>query len=481
MDTLFDNAFMDRNMNFYIHAGKTHIGNRLPGRAINFAAKKREMSQLLKGQYKTLLNHSLSSQSLSALSQSMDISQDKLINLLDKELRTQLQSELSVNKLQTLFNIVNTNNLNHLLNNVITEEGKANVANMQKALEVIEQCVNLLEGRGANLGACLSIAAKEGTLAGMGAKLAAELMKWQKQNNLQQLPKDEVLKGTFNQLNNLAIALQGKFKSGKELTTKGLVTLVSHNLISTNLAEGLAAAMKADANSILHDTIAQNVGARAYVVDDIGKDKSKKIVGKTDILLPNVKVRVGTNKHEIQLNVGISSKFYTGQAFLGNTKKMSGSFGSGSGGTLKEALQAIFPAAEDRYLAYNYMVHDVYTMQMNDLIATRQLLRLFATSGASADFSQYMLVNGKVISIWQIVKYAMSTNLGLSNSMGGSKSQGVVLSIPDRKSFKKRKTQRKGMSPEAAAWMRSRQQNSAINKARITATLHMQNLAKMVS
>lgn len=477
---MFNQSFMDRNMNFYIHENPSHIGNKISNRTINFASKKKEMSSRLKGQYKQGMEMQMNAPAgtLKALSRSMELSEDEFMSRLDNRIREKLQADLAIDKLQQLFNIATDGNLNQKIRDAVKKES---VDDLQKALNIVAKCVELLEGKSGkgSLGACLTKIGGN-NFSQMGANLKSKLDNWQKANNLKTI-KRQSLEASLNQLQNLANVLHtGRFKSGNELTANGLVTQISNGLISTHIAEGLAFSMRAEADSILHGVVAQSIGTKAHVVDDLNKG-SKKITGKTDISLPNVKVKLEGSGREIALNIGISSKFYTGQTFLGKTDKMTGSFGSGSGGSLKEALQTIFPALGDRYLAYNYMVHDKYVHEMNDLIATRQLLRLFATSGASSDFSQYMLVNGKLVSMWQLVQYAAKTNLGLSSSMGGASSQGIVLSIPDRPSFKQKELHKKGLSPEAAAWMRSRQQNSAINKARITATLHMQNLAKMVS
>jgi len=42
-----------------------------------------------------------------------------------------------------------------------------------------------------------------------------------------------------------------------------------------------------------------------------------------------------------------------------------------------------------------------------------------------------MLVNGKIISVWDLVKYAVSSDLSVSQSMEEEKA-GIVLSIPNR-------------------------------------------------
>ena len=190
---------------------------------------------------------------------------------------------------------------------------------------------------------------------------------------------------------------------------------------------------------------------------------------------------------EIKMNIGISSKFYTGTSFLGNLSddKLKGKFSSGSGGTVKEALLNIFPNSGERYVVYNFLVHSQYTREINNLLATRQLLRLFSSSGIDKDFSQYMLINGKVVSMWQIVRYAMSTDLLLSNSLlEKGASQGVVISIQGRENFGKKGSfvkNKDGITPIMAAWQRSKERNNIINKAKVTATLHLANLAKSVS
>lgn len=481
MDIL--NSYIDNANNFYIHLNKINIGNKSNNKPPNenFKTLKKQMSIQLKSQYTELFSKNLraSSETLKAISDSMDITEEELINKIDNQIRKNLQEEISVSKLQALFNTVKKENLNQILKTAVDEK---NIKKLGEAFETISKCLNLLEGDNGFLGVALNSSIKNAkNFSEVGNNLSTALKEWEVKNNLKTI-KREALEASFKQLQNLAYVLQtGKFKSSKkDLSADGLVTLISNGLISTSIAEGLAFSMKAKANGILSNVIAKSVGTKAQIVE-YHDGSREKVTGKTDILLPNVKIKIeGGSEKGISLNIGISSKFYTGKAFLGNIpdKNIIGSFGSGSGGSLKEALLNIFPSQTDRYFAYNYMAHDMYTTQMNDLIATRQLLRLFSTTGSSKDFVQYMLINGKIISIWQLIQYAISNDLGLSNSMEGSKTQGIVLSIPDRPKFKEKPIPiKEGLSPIEAAWQRSRKQNSAINEARVYASLHLKNLA----
>ena len=117
---------------------------------------------------------------------------------------------------------------------------------------------------------------------------------------------------------------------------------------------------------------------------------------------------------------------------------------------------------------------------MNDLILKRQILRLFSSAGGANDFNQFMLINGQIISIWDILQYALNSDLFLSSSEQGSEEQGLTLSIPDRPKIiqSNKKINNQKQSQLENAWLRSKKVNSAINTAKIKAKLHLKNLAK---
>lgn len=478
--------YMDDASNYYIHFNKMNIGKRAPGAAINFAAQKQVVAQQLQGQFMKLASNNIKIKTPEGFARALDVNDVELMNTIDQQLKAQLQRDISVDKLQKLHSIVQTNDISSLLKNAIDPKG---FQDFQKALKYISQCLHLLESGNGSLGSLLLQASKDGTdLTSIGKNLSAALETYKVQQH-GKLIKRETLEAAKNQLNNLATALStGYFKSGNALTAKGLSTLLLNGLISTNIAEGLAFSMNAKANSLLKNTIVHSVGSKAHISGDLLEKDIQKVTGKADISLENVRMSLNGTGEEIILNLGISSKFYTGQKFnVSNDGNLlsSGTFGSGSGWTLGAALKAIFGGnTAQEYLGYNYMAHGINQQGMNDLIATRQLLRLFSTTGSSKDFSMYMLVNGELVSMWQMVQYAMSSSLALSKSMSGSSNQAIVLTIPERSSITSPMTKdlldQPGETPEVAAWNRSRKKNAEINKARIYAELRLHKLVQMI-
>jgi hypothetical protein len=57
------------------------------------------------------------------------------------------------------------------------------------------------------------------------------------------------------------------------------------------------------------------------------------------------------------MDIGISSKFYTGQKFNSSPSSLGGIYGSGSGGSLAQAIRTSWGYANDIYLVYNKITH----------------------------------------------------------------------------------------------------------------------------
>ena len=178
------------------------------------------------------------------------------------------------------------------------------------------------------------------------------------------------------------------------------------------------------------------------------------------------------------MNVGISDKFYKTSYFpnLPGHKKDQ-SFSSGSGGSLSEALASLFSGnIKYLYLSYNALVHgrdddwSVAQQALNDLILTRQIIRLFSSRGGSEDFAQFMFVNGQIVPIWQLIMNS-SQNLSLSESLGGNKTQPMTLSIEGRGEI-----QKAGTSWKDRLAQRIYAVNRAVTKAKIKAHLNLNNL-----
>lgn len=475
---------------FYIHLNKIHIGKRCPI-AINFNQKKKDMGVLLQQNYNEqfLKNIKMPPNTLKSLNAAMGISEQEFIQTLDRQIKNSLQEELATDKLQKLFDTVKPQNkpsLNKLAEQLVSDKS---MSTLNEILEILKESVELLNG-GKKLGVAILAAKKAGNISDAGAILEAQLKNWTVSNNMKTIDK-QAIQASVNQLRNFAFVLQANadgnhyFKSGNLMTAKGLKTLLSNNLISTSIAENLAFSMKTTATSLLYKTIVQNIGSKGQFIPDPNQiSKTWMPSGKTDIKLSNVKLNIAGIGQEIKLDIGISSKFYTNKdsKFLGNLSdsSLTGSISSGSGGRLQDAINAIFSNSAEKYLVYNYFAHEKYQKELNDLILTRQLLRLFSASGIAKDFSQYMLINGKIFSIGEIVNYAINSSLGLSQSLKGDTSQGLVLHIEGRENFKKKNFVKaeNGKTIEEAAWERAHNKNDEINRAKITAKLHIANLVK---
>ena len=475
-------SYMDEASNYYIHLHKRNIGTRASGGVIDFKKQKELAANQLKSNYAGLLKDNFNSKIPEGLGDALDIKEEEFITTLNNQLKNNLQKALATDKLYQLHNYAGD-----LQKAISSSFDGDKLKDFSDALDIIAKCVSLMDG-GDALGAILLNAKKHGgNSKALGKALNRELKAFEVNNNLSTFSKESLISAKA-QLDNLAFALnKGYFKSGKTLSESGLTTLLLNGLVSTQIAEGLGFMIANETRGILSNAIVESVGSKATLSGDIFFNKNKKMYGKADILLKNVQMSLEGSGQEINLNLGISSKFYKNQGFRtskgGKVKSnKKGAFHSGSGWTLGAALHTVFSGDRERYLAYNYMVHNLHTMEMNDVIATRQLLRLFSSMGVSEDFAMFMLVNGELVSIWDMVQYAVSNSLSLSQSMAKGSDQAIVLTIPDRtKIMEKTKIKEKGLSLEELAWKRSRLKNAQINKARIYAELRIDKLAMAMS
>lgn len=476
-------AFQNVN-DFYIHYNKMNIGNKANRASLSqsFIQQKQIIAAQVKSQYIKLFDANINNKkSVEILAAAMDLTQQDFLTTLNNQLTNKLQKQISIDKLQILYDKVKSGNISKYLKSAIQEQS---IEDLEKAFEGIAQALSLLDNRTDGLGALLLNSTNGAfSFSDIGINLSKALENYKVSNNYR-LIRRQSLQSAKRQLQNLAYVLQtGSFKTGNNLTAKGLSTLLLNGLISTQIAEGLAFSASGKAGSLLYKSILEAVGTQNV---EVKSDFSQniKITGKTDVRAKGVQISLqgidqGDSSGNINLNIGISSKFYTGQGFNEKLDEPKGIYSSGSGGTLGQTIMAIWGDPIDRYLVYNFFPHKMYQTQLNDLITTRQIIRLFSSAGSESDFVNFMLVNGRIVSIWEIIKYAISSNLGLSKSLGGEKNQGIILNIPGRSNITEANVFEPRDNNETSigqAWKRSRKVNSVINSSRIYAELHLKNL-----
>ncbi len=481
-------GFLD-NGDYYIHLQKINIGTLLRSgekAQINWQKQKMLAAIAVGSQHKQLLNASLNGTTIEALANSLQISEQQVIEKIYKELGTRLEDGVNLTKMQQLHTVVNKIDISDQLKRAIDSK---NVQSFSKVLKIIRQALNLLEQGPDSLGAVLNQVIKEQytSFNAMGIRLISLLENYKVKNNYTVI-KQQSLNKALGYLQNLAYALiVGEFKStGNAISAEGMSRLLINNLTSTAIAEGLGFLNSAKALGVVHNELIKAVGTQ-QVKDQINNTQ---VTGKTDVRLDGVSISslvtdLGDNGAKITIDVGISSKFYTGQAFKdlnsGNVPNVT--ISSGSGGSLKTALDTIFQTDWERYLAYNYMAHQQYQPEINDLIVKRQILRLFASAGRG-DFAQFMFINGEIVSIWEIILNAFKFESSLSQSMAKKQNiaQPFTLHIEGRSkiasSNEKEPVSGKDDNNILAAWRRSKRVNSAISGATIQVEMHLANLAR---
>lgn len=491
-DTFFNEKTLKDINYFYIHLHKTNVASR--GESVDLTAKydeqRNQVRAALKRDYVNLLQKTINIKGVQVLSDVMDLQEDKVLSELNKGIKEKLQETLDVPALQKLHENIHQTDISNILNEAVKNKDKVEgVKGLEEVFKVIDNCLSLFGDAGADIGAALLASLSNAKNFSMvGEKLNEKLSKYSFQNEGATI-EQQSLKKAVQQLENLAYVLQrGYFKSNEKtpLTAKGLTSLITNNLVSTAIAQGLAICSSQKARTIVAKEI-KLVGTNTVKVYSDDQYDPGKYSGKTDIAIHGMEMslQVSDNNErslDLVLDVGISSKFYTGQGFNSTATKKVGIYSSGSGGSLAQAIKTIWSGYNQRYLIYNWISHQMYTEQINSLLTMRQLVRLFSSAGAE-DFANFMIVNGKVISVWDLIQYALNNDLFKSRSMQGSSKQGITLTIAGRKEIIEANqeipvdTSVKALKTKMlAAWQRSRNINAKIDSARIKAELHLNNL-----
>lgn len=109
-------------------------------------------------------------------------------------------------------------------------------------------------------------------------------------------------------------------------------------------------------------------------------------------------------------------------------------------------------------------------MALNEVILTRQIVRLFSSRGGRSDFAQFMFVNGQIVPIWNIIMSTLQ-DVSKSASLQGTKTQPVTLSISGRGEI-----QNATQTYEESLIERIYNVNKAVQRAKIKAELNLNRL-----
>lgn len=493
--------------NYYIHLHAENIG-RLFGGDINDAARlfnvhrtyayKTMRQEVLKSWRKTItpVNNKITSVLNTVFSQDLD----GYVTEIDKTIRGKIEDNIS-NAAEKVIDIQKkASNQNFAL---ILNKGKSREAieELNKTVEIIAEAVKLLKSPMSNSLAIALLNAQNNspkTITGYSRNLLKALNNFKKVNQIaEESDIDLALKTLTTLCKNIN---EQKTRKGENLTAKSLKNTVDY-VFTSGLTESIVANSLVNANNefekMLISTCGQTNGTLEF--DEKFQDNSKIATGKTDVNLKNVKITLENflRGAELITEVGLSVKSYRVTNFLKNGKALPKTISSGRGGNLQTAFKAIFGDNEmGNYYAYNTIAFrtnnqvDEASLALNDLIIARRFNRLFMQRN-KRDFSQILVVNGQVFSFWEIIKsIAEAGSARFSSSKNIN--QIVSLSIPDTKTIKNINQRienaniiggirEDGSEWAAIPWARSKRVLQVINKATVSAKIHLDNYYRLLN
>ena len=496
---------------FYIHKHVNHIGL-MGGGSFNdiYSAfegyKQNQVSQALKNQYayltKDMMRGNTDSNILSLLDYGTDPNaRDTLLTSLDNVVKQGMQE------------MVNTQEINQVLSKVkkinISEGKEAVTSNFKKLgkqlnemLLLLQESLEVFRRDGESILITIdeqnSLLDYEEALRNAVVKIHKRLSRSAFRLNSKQI------EHTLNKMETILSMIEtGKSKSGKDLTFDILKHAFNQYVFSTGLGEAIAFRGMADAQSTVFDVVhkASLSGAdktRLQLFDENGIKKetgmeqnSALTYGKADVIFPAIEFSLDDHPGRIIMDVGVSNKLYKTAYFRYGAENLSGEFSLGGGLTLEQGLYQAFGNNQRRlYLAYNLFGWQndpsIQTALINlqDIVFTRNIITLFGSrGGSSVDFASYILLNGKIVSLWEVILYALDNNIGISHSLqanGQAEQKGISFSIGDKDSHKAMTTFQDYLEIWSIA-KRSFSVKDAISKSKMTAHIRPNKLAASVS
>lgn len=489
----------DNGGNIYVHLHVKNIGRAMGGIPITptevasiFQDRKKQALDASKKQFKTLFFNSLNEDSKKLLNQVFN--NDNLMTDLQNELGKKVEDALAVDKMIQLMEIERSGIATDNFAKTILSNSQDSIKNFNILLNSLEEACKLLGTEsGSSFAAILSHSTNVKNTKDMGSFLLQAIDQFKKANNKKLMSELQIQQGQqiIESINALGRALKTGRTSGGDTLGRSAIRRMIESIFNTGFAESISAIIKQTTFVSLDKNFkAALTGATTAQIqysdefgNIIGKSKGKAAYGKADASFNNVKIKLNGNGSigeniDIVLDIGISDKFYKTNYFPGlKGNKNQQSYSAGAGGSLTEALWSSFGSnLKYLYYAYNTLGHgnrkgwDQAQGALNEVILTRQIIRLFAARGGNQDFAQFMFVNGQIIPIWSIIMSTME-NISLSSSLGGQKIQPVTLSIKGRDDIQKTAQNYRKTLEE-----RIYNVNKAVQKAKITAHVNLNNL-----
>lgn len=446
---------------FYIHKHHTCIGHAWGGSATSedvlfniFTYQKTTASSAAKKQYLDLFYQNLKiGKTEQSLLEGAFQSREKMAEAIDKQVKKSLQLGIRPDLVKSLF--AKQKQAMSIAPKILDSDAQVAFRAFGELMELLASTAALIEGgQGAALAQAIRVCQQNYSFAtNIGTSLSTAIDQFMSQHKIQKTSKTRIAQ-VCNALKNLGERLAtGRIASGKKEITPENIGKVVEKVFNPAFAEAIISQINAVGQLAFMDSAIKLQGldrTKIQFTDQFGNVVTKSSVrnqkaqGKVDFKVKGAtfafeSTNPSINGVEMRMNIGISNKFYVTNGFSWDSSlNPSGgsSYSGGSGGSLKEAIESLFNSKYIQYLAYNTIAHEKdlprANASLNDVILTRQINRIFATRGGKDDFAQYLLVNGEVVSILDIINHLTTHRSLLSNSQMGSEDQAVSLTLKNR-------------------------------------------------
>ncbi len=309
----------------------------------------------------------------------------------------------------------------------------------------------------------------------LGENLEKRLNNFEIKNDGGTISKKQLEEGqkALELIKNVASTLAKNQTKTGEKNDKFLSLRALQSLFQQNVFPGLSELLVNDGSLICKDSLYETIGAVMNSIQQSGtsssymqaytpegapiKDKYLKNVGlkegqetkdygKADQLVDTsiqLSRFIGKGRGEVKMSVGISQKAYVSKTIGQPLDRNYETFSLGRGLNLGQAFSLIPNLTlRDKYLGYNVISRDKGRLSgaliaLQDILLTRGITYLAAGRGAE-DSVQLLFINGNVMSMWDVIQYAMYNNVGASGSMLGqhissNNENGIYMHLADRK------------------------------------------------
>lgn len=432
-DNAYTKNYFFADKMIYVHKKNYHIGYANNGSFLGpnqlysiYNSQKENAKKATEFQYINLLKESIhiTEDSKEIIDTLLKQKPQYFVESIDTQLWKSLNDSLDRNKAYEMMGLYKKTS--KIANQLFDKNAEKSLQGFNELLEILSRAAYLLEGSGAEIAEALLIA--EGGKGGkksfgkMGRALQKAVSKYVGELKDGQLIDVQRARAAANGINALGELLITKKTAKNKPLTEASFRKALQTLFNTNFAESVATFINNGTQSTLDNTVISLIGDRKteiQLTDETGhvvqKENNNAEKGKADIKYENVEVALvtdwdsGVAHGSINIDVGISNKFYMSQDFPSKTGKMENfSFKGGESGRLDDVVYSLFGNSYNRYLAYNTLFHHNRAYPdyqiLTKLMAVRNITRGLASRGGKEDFAQFIYVNGEVISLWEVIQ-----------------------------------------------------------------------------